>query len=314
MNVSFWKHHPVADQHGRQLAQQTIAFQHQFDFNYIKLTPAGSWLAVCYGLTDAWRGDALGRREIIQPLITNPQDWCTLVDFRTSVPRMLEEQLLAAQLTRAAFPHQPVYATVFSPVSQAIQLAGLEQFMRHWLDFPELVSVGLAKLTENLYFVLEEFSRQSIQELYYVIQHARTDGLPPALHGPLSKLSDQPCLLEASRLFRDVIIHLHGQGVYNPLSAVSPKARFHYGTTTQGGVSSVNLPAHQTHLPGLSTNILAACQDADQTRQVIRTYYSPASAGGNSHLMAECVLPLSFPDHQINVWKQAARHSGLPLP
>ncbi|RYF76910.1 MAG: hypothetical protein EOO39_05025 [Cytophagaceae bacterium] len=314
MNVSFWKHHPVADQHGRQLAQQTIAFQHQFDFDYIKLTPAGSWLAVCYGLTDAWRGDALGRREILQPLITKPQDWGTLADFRTSVPRMLEEQLLAAHLTRAAFPHQPVYATVFSPVSQAIQLAGVEQFIRHWLDFPEFVSVGLAKLADNLCFVLEEFSRQSIQELYYVIQHARPDGLPPALHGPLSELTDQPCLLEASRLFQDVIIHLHGQDVYNPLRVVTPKARFHYGTTTQEGGASVNLPTRQAHLPGLSTNLLAACQDGDQAHQVLRRYYSPAPAGGAGHLMAECVLPLSFPDYQINVWKQAARLPGLLLP
>lgn len=314
MDVSFWKHHPVADQHGRQLAQRTIAFQHQFDFDYIKLTPAGSWLAVCYGLDDAWRGDALGRREIVQPLITRPQDWGTLADFKTSVPRMLEEQLLAAQLTRAAFPHQPIYATVFSPVSQAIQLAGVDQFTRHWLDFPELVSVGLAKLTDNLCFVLEEFSRQSIQELYYVIQHARTDGLPPSMHGPLSDLTDQPCLLEANRLFKDVIVHLHGQGVYNPLSVVSSKARFHYGTTTPEGASSVNLPESQAHLPGLSTAILAACQDVEQAHQILTHYYSPSSASGGGHLMGECVLPLSFPDHQINVWKQAARHSGLLQP
>lgn len=311
MNVSFWKHHPVADQHGRQLAQQTIAFQHQFDFDYIKLTPAGSWLAVCYGLNDAWRGDALGRREIIQPLITKPQDWCALADFRTSVPRMLEEQLLAAHLTRSAFPQQPVYATVFSPVSQAIQLAGLEQFIRHWLDFPELLTIGLTKLTQNVGFVLEEFRRQSIQELYYVIQHARLDGLPPTVHGPLSELTDQPCLLEANRLFRDVIVHLHGQGVFNPLGVVLPKARFHFGTTTTEGASSMNLPANQAHLPGLSTTVLAACQDVDQAQQVLTQYYSPQSATGGGHLMGECVLPLSFPDHQINVWKQAARHPGL---
>ena len=62
MTVSFWKHHPISDQHGQQLAQEAIDFQNKFQFDFLKLTPAGDWLAVCYGAKEeVWKNDAVGR-------------------------------------------------------------------------------------------------------------------------------------------------------------------------------------------------------------------------------------------------------------
>lgn len=301
MKISFWKHHPIADQNGRQLASRTIDFQHQFEFDYIKLTPAGSWLAVCYGLEDVWGGDALGRREIRSPLITQPQHWATLADFRVVMPAMLDQQLLAAHLTWSAFPTQPVYATVFSPVSQAIQLAGLDQFLRHAQDFPEQLAVGLRKLTENLCFVLEEFSRQAIQGLYYVIQHARLGGLTPAQYH-LVNAWDQRCLSEATRLFSDVLVHLHGQAVYNPIATPLPSLRFHFAADPP--TLPINMPLYQ---PGLPTNLLATCSQLPTALQALADYYPAGSTTHIPHLMSECVLPLAFPDSQIHFWKQAVR-------
>lgn len=305
MLISFWKHHPHDDQTGRLLARKTIQFQQKYHFDYIKVTPAGSWLAACYGLEDAYRGDPLGRRTILRPYITAPQDWLHLADFRRSQPPMLAEQLQAAYLTQKAFPDEPVYITVFSPISQAIQLAGQDQFIQHWQTFPEWTKQGLQILTDNLCYVLEEFKRQAIQHIYYVLQHARQGGLSPHLHRQLSVFTDQTCLSYANQHFQDVIIHLHGADVFDPVGSHSSHTRLHFGASASQ-LSAPNL------LPGLSADQLASCNTLETASQQLRNYYAhPATATATTpHLMADCVLPLDFPDHQINLWTQAARFSS----
>ncbi|WP_080056537.1 uroporphyrinogen decarboxylase/cobalamine-independent methonine synthase family protein [Spirosoma aerolatum] len=308
MNISFWKHHPLADQSGRQLAEKTIDFQHKFNLNIVKLTPAGTWLAVCYGLQDAWRGDGLGRREIMRPLINHPDDWQTLVDFRRGIPRMLNEQLLAAQLTRSACSDSPVYATVFSPISQAIQLAGIDQVLDHWQHYPVQLMAGLRQLTKNLCFVLEEFNKLAIQGVYYVVQHARTGGLPVARHRQLSEFSDRLCLESAAQLFADVIVHLHGQNSYFPIDPCPSALRLHYTARLDGiPVSLKNLPPHQSLLPGLPTDVLIRCQTLDMAWQALACYYPLEETANLPHLMGECVLPLNFSATQIELWKQVAK-------
>ncbi len=309
MNFSFWKHHPVADQTGRRLAEQTIDFQHQHELDIVKLTPAGTWLAACYGLEDAWRGDVLGRREITCALITHPDDWYALTDFGQGIPRMLNEQLLAAQLTRSACSNRPVYATVFSPISQAIQLAGLDQVLDHWQNYPTQLMAGLNQLTQNLCFVLEEFSKLAIQGIYYVVQHACSGGLPLAEHRQLSELGDRLCLTEATRLFTDVIVHLHGQDIYVPLDPLPSALRLHYTACPDGLPAGLgNLSSHQLLLPGIPTDVLIHCQSLDM-RQVLARYYPLEITSNSPHLMGECVLPLDFPVTQIELWKQAAKLS-----
>jgi len=306
MLVSFWKHHPVADQTGRDLARQTIAFQQRFSFDYAKLTPAGSWLAVCHGAEDAWRGDWLGRREILRPRITRPDDWYRLPDFRQAMPSLLSEQLLAAQLTRSAIVDAPVFATVFSPVSQAVQLAGVGGLLKHWQQHPEAVTAGLATLSRNLQIVLEEFRRLSVHGLYYVLQHARPGELPEPEHRVLSALADAPCLAEAARAFASVIIHLHGESVYCPLADLPDGTQLHFGAETPvGGFPQARL------LPGMPTTVLANVSSLRTAVRAIQTYYPGHPEGGpdETHLMGECVLPLDFPAEQIQLWQQAVRQT-----
>lgn len=308
MNISFWKHHPLDDQTGRQLADKTIDFQHKFIFDIVKLTPAGTWLAVCYGLQDAWRGDGLGRREITQSLINHPDDWHTLIDFRQAIPRMLNEQLLAAQLTRSACPDSPVYATVFSPVSQAIQLAGMDRVLEHWQHYPAQLMAGLRQLTKNLCFVLDEFNKLAIHGIYYVVQHARSGGLPLASHRQLSESSDRLCLEKAAQLFPDVIVHLHGQESYLPLAPCPSGLPLHYTASPDGlPVSLANLPPHQPLLPGIPTDVLSRCQTLEMACQTLALYYPLDETANSPHLLGECVLPLDFSATQIELWKQAAQ-------
>src|SRR6218665_505456 len=96
--VSFWKHHPIADQKAEALAEKTLEFQEKFNCDFIKITPAGSWQAVCHGVTDIWNGDFLGRRIITQTIIAQPDDWLSLPDFSQVQPPLLQEIVGASKL------------------------------------------------------------------------------------------------------------------------------------------------------------------------------------------------------------------------
>ena len=137
MKLALWRHHPVADQSGRALARRTVAFQHRFPFDLVRVMSPGSWQAVCYGAADAWKGDSLGRREITCPAIDGPESWAFLPDFPTRpLPRMLDETLTACRHICEEISDVPVYATVYSPISQAIQLTGWAAFDRHRWQHP----------------------------------------------------------------------------------------------------------------------------------------------------------------------------------
>ena len=48
--VALWRHFPGDDQDPDELAASTVAFQRQYDFDFIKVTPASSFCVRDWGL------------------------------------------------------------------------------------------------------------------------------------------------------------------------------------------------------------------------------------------------------------------------
>src|SRR4030066_388016 len=73
--ISFWRHFPVDDQNALSLAKSSIAYQNQFDFDLVKVSPSSSFCLVDWGAHDAWKGNPEGTRDYLEPVIKNPEDW-----------------------------------------------------------------------------------------------------------------------------------------------------------------------------------------------------------------------------------------------
>ena len=73
--IALWRHFPVDDQSPDSLAEATISFQRDFDFDLVKVTPASSYCVRDWGAVDEWRGAAEGTREYTRRVIQNPEDW-----------------------------------------------------------------------------------------------------------------------------------------------------------------------------------------------------------------------------------------------
>ena len=84
--VALWRHFPVDDQSPETLAAAQIAFQHAYDFDLVKVTPASSFCLRDWGVEDEWRGNPEGTRQYTKHVISQPQDWERLQALDPTAP------------------------------------------------------------------------------------------------------------------------------------------------------------------------------------------------------------------------------------
>src|SRR5512136_2460829 len=76
--VALWRHFPGDDQRPSDLAESTVAFQQQYDWDFVKVTPASSFCIADYGVQDRWAGSLEGTREYTRRAVTRSLDWTDL--------------------------------------------------------------------------------------------------------------------------------------------------------------------------------------------------------------------------------------------
>ncbi|MBK1648031.1 hypothetical protein [Rhabdochromatium marinum] len=154
--VAAWRHHPILDQDDDSLAETTLAYQARFDFDLVKITPASTWQSRDHGLMDRWAGDSIGRREITATVIKTPEDWLRLQHLHPWDGFSGRILRAARAVRRALDPEIPVLATVFNPLFQATQLAGLDCLRHHAQQHRHALEQGLAILRANTLAVIEQ--------------------------------------------------------------------------------------------------------------------------------------------------------------
>jgi uroporphyrinogen decarboxylase len=299
--ISFWKHHPTSDQKGEILAQETISTQQKFNFDIVKITPAGSWLATCYGVKDELQNDFLGRRNITERIIHSIDDWLTLPAFDT-IPQPLQEQLLAATITCKEIIDKPVYATVFCPLTQAFQCAGLDTLKKHWKEDKTQVLKGLEIITKNTIEVLRLFKKEGIRGMYFVTQSMQESVFTKEEYDELGKPFDALCLQECATLFENTIFHLHGENIYLSIEENIPNIQLHCGLSENNlKFSEIKKLTTYAVIPGIPAKDIIAANTLEKIQKLVQEI----SEGENINMIScACVLPLDTSDEVIHLWKK----------
>lgn len=211
--VALWRHFPVDDQRADTLAAATVAFQHTYDFDFVKITPASSFCLRDWGVQDQWRGSTEGTREYTHRIIQTPEDWYTL---KPQNPRQgaLNTQLEAIHLIRSALPAgTPIIQTIFSPLAQAKNLAGGERLLAHIRQAPDAVRAGLQTITESITRFIEVAAPLGLDGVFYAVQHAQAHLLSVDEFQTFGRAFDLQALQPARNLWLNVL-HLHGSNVF----------------------------------------------------------------------------------------------------
>ncbi len=210
--VAFWRHFPVDDQNAEMLAKATVAYQEQFNFDIVKVSPSSSFCLNDWGAKDVWKGHSEGTRDYLTPVITKPDDW---VHLKVLDPRKgcLGKQLECLKKIRSQLaPDTPIIQTIFSPLAQAKNLAGKTDLQYHLRGFPEQIQVGLEVITESTLRFIEECRKIGIDGLFYAVQYASYDLLSKEEFFLFGKTYDNKLFPTMSDFWLSML-HIHGKNI-----------------------------------------------------------------------------------------------------
>jgi uroporphyrinogen decarboxylase len=216
--VALWRHFPVDDQDPNELAASTLAFQRQYDFDFIKVTPASSFCVRDWGVEDYWLGNEEGTREYSHHPVRFPEHWSAL-------PRLEPDQgALGAQLRCLELIHQavgdevPFIQTIFNPLSQAKNLVGRQNLVAQLRENPVAVRTGLEAITVTTVRFIEAARERGIAGIFLAVQHASWALLCDREYEEFGLPFDRRLLEAAEGLWLNVL-HLHGDRVMFDLLA-----------------------------------------------------------------------------------------------
>lgn len=210
--VALWRHFPVDDQTPDGLAAATAAFQRQYDFDLIKVTPSSSFCLYDWGVEDRWMGNPEGTREYAHPVIIRAEDWEALPVLEPG-KGCLNNQVYCLRLLAAEFaPHTPILQTIFSPLSQAKNLVGKHNLAAHLRRHPDALHAGLERITQTTIRFIEACKPAGIAGIFYAVQHAQFGILSVDEYNEFGRAYDLRILEAAKDLWLNML-HLHGEEV-----------------------------------------------------------------------------------------------------
>jgi len=219
--VALWRHFPADDQSPETLAAATLHWQRQYDFDFVKVTPASSFCLKDWGADDVWEGHTEGTRRYVKRVVSGPRDWARLPELDPTSPR-LSAQLECLRLLKQGLPAEtPLIQTVFSPLAQAKNLAGHDMLLAHLRLYPDDVMKGLETIARTTRRFVEAALETGIDGIFYAVQHAQAALLSLEEYQTFGLPFDQQ-VIEPAKFSWLNVLHLHGRDIhYSLLSALS---------------------------------------------------------------------------------------------
>jgi len=219
--IALWRHFPVDDQSAGALAAAHLHYQQNYDFDFVKVTPASSFCLKDWGVEDEWVGDTEGTRRYSKRIIQNPGDWESLPVLPPTAQH-LAAQLECLRLIRAGLSaNTPLLQTIFSPLAQAKNLAGNDLLLEHLKHHPSSVMKGLKTIAQSTRLFVEAARATGIDGIFYAIQHAQKQFLSLDEYKLFGLIFDRETIEPARDLWCNML-HLHGQEIHFELASELP--------------------------------------------------------------------------------------------
>lgn len=218
--VALWRHWPVDDLSGPELARATLSFQQTYDFDFIKVTPNSNFCVAGYGASTTWVGNEEGTYIWGPRVIRTAEDWTRLPPLDPTDG--LQGEVLAAnqQIGAAVGKDVPFIQTIFNPLSQAKNLAG-ERLLADLRQHPEAVKEGLATITESILRFIDKLKATGAAGVFLAVQHAGYDLLTEEEYRTFCRPLDLQILAATEGMWFN-LVHLHGQNVMFDMVADYP--------------------------------------------------------------------------------------------
>lgn len=310
--VALWRHFPGDDLKAETLAARVVEFQKQFDFDFVKVTPASGYPSEMYGATfRAPDAGSLRLREGTRERATRPvnalDDWDKIVPLDETNSVFVRETR-ALQLIRQQLGNDVhILQTIFSPLYAAWNLAG-ERTFNDLRQHPESVSRVLRALTETTVRFAVASLHAGADAIFFATQMATPQYITVEEHRKFAEPYDRQ-VLEAIRAAKAdfVFLHIHGLNIFfDELARYPVDVLNWHDRRTAPSLQAARAKTQRTIAGGIDEwNVLAA-----QSRDAVITQARDAIAqtGGRGFILsAGCVIPVDTPAENIRAVVETAR-------
>ena len=231
--MSLWKHWPVDDETPAGLAAVTLHWQREFDFDFVKFMPTGTYGIEDWGAETIYRPTENGTRTIIKHGVTQPQQWPQLQQLDVNKD-YLGIQIEALRLTAAELKGEvPILQTVFSPLTTARKLAG-DRVLAHMRQYPDLLKEGLQIIAETT----ARFAKASLQAgahgIFFATQNATYRVMTEAEYREFGVAFDMVVFDAIKDESQFSLLHVHGEDTMFDLMASYPAHAMNWHDRTAG--------------------------------------------------------------------------------
>jgi uroporphyrinogen decarboxylase len=301
--VALWRHFPVDDQHPETLAQSIAAFQQQYDWDFIKMTPSSHYSVADLGCRVAYRGNPHGTSDYLTRPITSPDQWEFLPRIVATTGTLGQQLTSIRRLRELVGPDVTIIETIFSPMDQARHLVGDMQEIVHLRTWPEKLRAGLDILTEMTTDFVYAALEAGADGIFYATQHARSTHLSREEYESFCRPYDMR-ILGAARDGNFNLFHLHGLHTYFDLVADYPVHALNWHDRDTGP----SLAEGAKQFPGLVVGGVSQHGIERGRPHDIRTLAHQAidETGGRRVCLATgCVIPITTPWSNIRALRNA---------
>lgn len=173
--ISLWRHFGGIDMTVDGLAEAMVGFQAEYDFDFVKFMPTGTYTIIDWGADTVWEPNDRGIRTVRGVPIHEAADWGRLAPLDTSIGVLGMVNDALARTIIAIGRDTPVLQTIFSPLATARKLGG-EATLAHMRQSPDAFAAGMAVIeTVTSKLIADAISRGG--DLFYVLQSGTADVL-----------------------------------------------------------------------------------------------------------------------------------------
>ncbi len=302
--AALWRHWPVDDQRGEDLARSTLDFQRAFDFDFIKVTPSSNYCLADWGAESRWVGKTdEGTREWGRPVIQRPEDWTRLRVLDPGKGLLDESRRALSIIGDEVKEEVPFIQTIFNPLAQAKNLAG-ERLLADLRQHPDAVKAGLETITETCIRFVQAARKTGIAGIFLALQHATYDLLSEAEYRTFGRPYDVRILEAAGGLWLN-LLHLHGTNVMFDVVADYPVQAINWHDQE----TPPSLREAMSRFPGALVGGLRQWEtmlrgDPHQVRTEVRA--AIWETGGRRLIVGTgCVTPITTPAGNIRAVREA---------
>ncbi len=208
--ISVWMHLPEFDQNPAVLAEESVAYNERYDFDFIKMMPFGLYSTEDWGCKVKYFCD---KRAAIRvgSLVETPEQYSRLEVLPATFGTWGKQVEFAQRLSKAVKPGTPFIQTIFNPLTTLRKLVG-DRIFDDMKNYPKELHQALDVITETTINFINANIEAGVSGFFFATQTAQRELMSDAEYDEYAKAYDFKVIKSYCDKTWFNVAHIHGTG------------------------------------------------------------------------------------------------------